>query len=146
MIRYPATIRYAYGFPQGTTILAGMAGKTRFFAALDFGSDAPHHPRRMSPFEIVMLICFGAAWPFSIHRSWRSRTTAGKSLIFLWTVEIGYCSGIIHKIVYNPDGVVFFYALNALLVGIDLAIYYRNLRIVDLLAREETGAPRPAPS
>lgn len=80
----------------------------------------------MSPFEIGMLVCFGSAWPFSIYRSWKSRTTAGKSIIFLWVVLVGYICGIAHKMLYNYDGVVFFYALNALLVLIDIAIYFRN--------------------
>ena len=83
----------------------------------------------MSPFEIGMLVCFGSAWPFSIYRSWRSRTTAGKSIVFLWVVFVGYLCGIAHKVFYNPDGVVFFYALNAFLVIIDIAIYFRNRRL-----------------
>jgi len=36
-----------------------------------------------------MLICFGAAWPFSIVRSRKARTTAEKSWIFLWIVLAG---------------------------------------------------------
>ena len=44
-----------------------------------------------------MLICFGAAWPFSIYKSLKSKSTAGKSLIFLIVVEVGYIAGIIHK-------------------------------------------------
>ena len=84
----------------------------------------------MSPFEILMLICFGAAWPFSIVRSWKARTTAGKSGIFLWIVLAGYLAGIAHKVVYNYNGVIFFYALNTLLVATDLAIFYRNRRLM----------------
>lgn len=80
----------------------------------------------MSIFEILMLICFGAAWPFSIYRSWKSRCTAGKSVVFLWIVFFGYLSGITHKVTYCLDNVVYLYALNALLVGIDLALYFRN--------------------
>lgn len=84
----------------------------------------------MSVFEMTMLVCFGASWPFSIARSWRARTTAGKSVIFLWLVLIGYLAGIAHKILHSRDGVIAFYILNAAMVATDIAIYYRNLRIV----------------
>ncbi len=83
----------------------------------------------MSIFEITMLVCFGAAWPFSIARSWKSRSTAGKSVIFLWIVLAGYISGIIHKLLYNRDGVIALYTLNAILVFIDISLYYRNRRL-----------------
>jgi len=80
----------------------------------------------MSVFEIIMLACFGASWPFSIARSWRARTTAGKSVIFLWLVLIGYFAGIVHKVLHSRDGVIAFYILNALMVAADIAIFYRN--------------------
>jgi hypothetical protein len=83
----------------------------------------------MSIFEVMMLICFGAAWPFSIARSWKSRSTAGKSIIFLWIVLAGYVSGIIHKLLYNRDAVIALYTLNSILVLIDIALYYRNRRL-----------------
>jgi hypothetical protein len=83
----------------------------------------------MSIFEVMMLICFGAAWPFSIARSWKSRSTAGKSIIFLWIVLAGYVSGIIHKLLYNRDAVIVLYTLNSILVLIDIALYYRNRRL-----------------
>ncbi len=81
----------------------------------------------MSIFEIIMLACFGAAWPFSIYKSYKTRQNGGKSLIFLYVVLIGYCSGIIHKLIYSRDPVVYLYALNSLMVLTDLALYYRNL-------------------
>lgn len=83
----------------------------------------------MSIYEIIMLVCFGSAWPFSIVRSWKSRATAGKSVIFLWIVFAGYLSGIAHKVLYSPDGVIVLYGMNALLVATDIAIFYRNLRL-----------------
>ena len=81
----------------------------------------------MSVWEIIMLLCFGAAWPFSIYRSWRSGTSAGKSIVFLYIIVAGYLAGIIHKVSHNFDPVTWLYALNALMVGIDIALYYRNL-------------------
>lgn len=80
----------------------------------------------MSPLEIVMMICFGVAWPFSIVRSWKARSTTGKSGIFLWIILVGYLAGIGHKILYNYNGVIFFYLLNTLLVSTDIAIFHRN--------------------
>ena len=32
----------------------------------------------MSIYEIIMLICFGAAWPFSIYKSLKSKSTKEK--------------------------------------------------------------------
>ena len=83
----------------------------------------------MSVFEIIMLVCFGAAWPVSIWRSYRSRTNAGKSVGFLMIIFLGYVSGIMHKVVFNPDPVIFLYALNALMVAVDIAIYARNKKL-----------------
>lgn len=80
----------------------------------------------MSVFEIVMLLCFGAAWPFSIYKSYVSGTTSGKSVVFLFVVLAGYIAGIIHKLLYNPDFVTWFYAANAFLVCVDILVYMRN--------------------
>ncbi len=80
----------------------------------------------MSILEIIMLVCFGAAWPFSIYKSYKSRQTAGKSLIFLYVVLVGYLSGIFHKILYSRDQVVYLYVLNAIMVLTDLVLYYYN--------------------
>ena len=83
----------------------------------------------MSIFEIVMLLCFGAAWPLSVKKSYTSRSNKGKSLFFLCVVEIGYIAGIIHKIVYNPDPVIILYIVNLTVVFTDIMMYYRNYRI-----------------
>lgn len=80
----------------------------------------------MSIFEIIMLLCFGAAWPFSIYKSWKARRTAGKSIIFLFIVEVGYISGMIHKILHSFDGVFYLYLANFIMVFIDIVLYYRN--------------------
>ena len=82
----------------------------------------------MSPFEIAMLLCFGAAWPFSIFKSYTSRQNGGKSLLFLCVIVIGYVAGILHKVLYSMDVVIYLYALNGLMVLIDIALYLRNRR------------------
>jgi hypothetical protein len=82
----------------------------------------------MSYFEIAMLVCFGVAWPFSIYRSYVSKSTKGKSAVFLIIVILGYASGILHKIMYSFDGVIWFYIANMFMVMIDAALYLRNRR------------------
>jgi len=76
-----------------------------------------------------MLLCFGAAWPFSIWKSYVSRKNAGKSVIFLIVILIGYTSGALHKIHYDFDAVIYLYILNGLMVATDILIYYRNSRL-----------------
>lgn len=83
----------------------------------------------MSAFEVVMLVCFGAAWPASIYRSYVSRTTAGKSIVFLVVVFAGYLAGITHKAMHSPDVVIWLYELNAAMVFADIMLYARNRRI-----------------
>lgn len=77
-------------------------------------------------FEIIMLVCFGAAWPVSIYKSYTSRATAGKSVIFLMIVLIGYMAGILHKVFNNPDFVIWLYVINAIMVLVDILLYFRN--------------------
>jgi hypothetical protein len=83
----------------------------------------------MSIFEAVMMICFGAAWPVSIYKSWTSRSCGGKSVIFLYIVLVGYTAGIVHKLLYSRDWVIILYAVNFLMVLTDVFLYYRNLRL-----------------
>ncbi|KAF1086246.1 hypothetical protein SPSYN_00990 [Sporotomaculum syntrophicum] len=83
----------------------------------------------MSVFEIVMLLCFGAAWPFSIYKSYKSRSIEGKSLLFLLVIFTGYVSGILHKIFFFYDSVIYLYAFNMVMVGTDILLYFRNKRL-----------------
>lgn len=80
----------------------------------------------MSIFEAVMLLCFGAAWTFSIFRSWKSGKTTGKSILFLFIVLAGYISGIVNKLINSYDIVLFLYVLNSLLVTTDIILWFRN--------------------
>lgn len=83
----------------------------------------------MSVFEIMMLLCFGFAWPTSIYKSYKARSNKGKSLQFLIIIFVGYISGILHKLFYAYDFVIFLYAINLIMVGIDLCLYVRNRRL-----------------
>ena len=82
----------------------------------------------MGIFEFLMLVCFGFSWPFSIVKSIRSRSTKGKSLIFMLLVLCGYIFGIVHKLLYSRDWVIWAYATAMLLVAVDLLLYVRNWR------------------
>jgi len=80
----------------------------------------------MSIFEVIMLACFGAAWPPALYKSYVSRTARGKSVFFLIIILAGYIAGIFHKLFYNMDWVVVLYALNGAMVLTDILLYYRN--------------------
>ena len=84
---------------------------------------------RMSYFEIIMLLCFGLAWPFNISRSIRSKTAKGKSVFFLYMLEVGYLAGILHKIFFYYDFVIWLYVLNFFMVFADILLYYRNCKL-----------------
>lgn len=90
----------------------------------------------MSIYELLMLICFGAAWPFSIIRSWESRSTNGKSLLFMLILICGYVMGILNKVVNDYDGVIYLYSLNLAMVTIDSCLWIRN-RLIE--KGERTG-------
>ncbi|HUV09281.1 MAG TPA: hypothetical protein VMX75_16210 [Spirochaetia bacterium] len=80
----------------------------------------------MSIFEIIMLVCFGAAWPFSIYKSYKSREVAGKSVLFLFVIFVGYLAGVLHKLLHYFDPVIYLYMLNGTMVLIDISLYFRN--------------------
>lgn len=83
----------------------------------------------MSIFEIGMLVCFGAAWPLNIYKSFKSRTAAGKSILFQWAILLGYISGITHKLLYSRDLVLYLYILNFAMVAVDTVLYFRNRQL-----------------
>lgn len=92
--------------------------------------------------EVIMIVSFGFSWPMNVIKSWKARTTKGKSLAFLCLIFFGYIAGIASKIL-NPTYmasfatkwyVLFFYILNFLMVGVDLVLYFRNKRL-DKLAK-----------
>ena len=81
-------------------------------------------------FEIGMMLCFAAAWPFNIARSWKARTAVVTSPWFMLVIELGYVLGMMNKYVNNDVNYVFaFYVLDCVLVLIGLAIYARNKAI-----------------
>lgn len=79
--------------------------------------------------EATMLICFGVSWPVSVYKSWTSRKTGGKSLLFLILIGTGYVVGSIGKIIFNFNWVVAVYLINTLFVAADIFLYFRNKKI-----------------
>ena len=79
-----------------------------------------------SIFEILMLLCFATAWPFSIIKQLRTKRTEGKSILFSYIVLAGYLFGLINKIVMDEiNYVIYFYILDFALVLFDVILYYR---------------------
>ena len=103
--------------------------------------------------EIIMILCFGASWPFNVYRSYRARTAKGKSLLFLILIEVGYIAGIAAKFmnpVYMAEigekwYVLSFYFLNFAMVAAALVLYFRNRRLdrrLDSMNAEAEGNAR----
>jgi hypothetical protein len=78
-------------------------------------------------------------------KSYKARTTKGKSLLFLVLIEFGYVAGITSKFLneaYMAEFatkwyVVIFYILNFIMVSADLMIYFRNRRLDKLAEKEQ---------
>jgi hypothetical protein len=103
--------------------------------------------------EVLMIVSFGASWPFNVIKSYKARTTKGKSLTFLCLIFFGYIAGVVMKaikisIATNLVGIAAFiswlglsvYILNLLMVGTDLALYFRNKNLDKLAAKNEEVA------
>jgi hypothetical protein len=87
--------------------------------------------------EVVMIVSFGASWPLNVIKSYKARSTKGKSLAFLCLIFFGYIAGILSKLLNESYMmslaskwyVLFFYVLNLTMVGTDLCLYARNYKL-----------------
>lgn len=80
--------------------------------------------------ETLMILCFGASWPMSIVRSIRSKSTKGKSLLFMCFIAFGYLCGIGAKLLTHTYNLAFyFYFPNIIMVTMDICLYFRNRRL-----------------
>lgn len=82
-------------------------------------------------FEAVMMFCFGLSWPISVYKSIKSKSTKGKSVVFLFAILIGYIAGITGKIVGHFNGVDInytfaLYIINFTIVTTDVVLYFVN--------------------
>lgn len=87
--------------------------------------------------ETVMLICFGASWPFNLWKAAKSRTAKSTSLPFLLLIWSGYVAGIAAKLLKlcnpalpNPTWYLMLaYGVNLLMLTACIAVYFRNRRL-----------------
>lgn len=87
--------------------------------------------------EVIMIVSFGASWPLNVIKSYKARSTKGKSLAFLCLIFFGYIAGITSKLINEAYMnsisskwyVLFFYVLNLIMVGADLCLYARNRKL-----------------
>ncbi len=87
--------------------------------------------------ESIMLICFGISWPVSVYKSWTSKSTKGKSLVFMFAIIVGYIAGIMGKIIGGQlNYVLALYIVNITFVSVDVALYFINRRRESLQAKE----------
>lgn len=106
-------------------------------------------------FEIGMVLCFGASWPFSVIRAYKARTAKGTSLIFTLLIEIGYISAIIGKFIllaeqggayWTPARAIAFafYWINLAMVTTGIIIYFRNKKLDAKAEKAEKTAEEQA--
>ena len=97
--------------------------------------------------ETLMIVGFGLSWPFSVYKSYISKTAKGKSLQFEFFIWLGYIFGIARKFIQyqygsNYDWLFFlswfFYVLNFAEISFDMWLYGRNVKL-DKLREAETA-------
>ena len=82
--------------------------------------------------EVTMLVLFGISWPFNLIKSIKTKSTKGKSLLFLILIDLGYVAGVTSKFfsetfVWATDWWVFMiYVINFMFVSADLIMYFIN--------------------
>ena len=77
--------------------------------------------------EVIMLVCFGMSWPINAYRNFKAKSAKGMSLAFIMLIIFCYVAGICAKIITgNFTYVLAVYLINLAIVGVNLAIYFRN--------------------
>lgn len=90
-------------------------------------------------FESLMIISFGISWPISIGKSFKSKTTKGKSILFIMFILCGYGFGITSKLLAsNISYVLVFYILNFVMVSIDACLFIKNSKLDRKLSDTKT--------
>lgn len=82
----------------------------------------------MSVFEAGMMVCFGASWPIAAYKTYKAKSVKGKSFTFSCLILVGYICGVIHKIFFYYDWVLWLYILNMFFLLTDMFLHfkYRN--------------------
>ncbi len=82
--------------------------------------------------EAIMIVLFGLSWPFNLYKSIKSKSTKGKSVLFLSLIDLGYIAGITSKFIsttfdWATDWWIFMvYVINFAFVSADLVMYFIN--------------------
>lgn len=79
----------------------------------------------MSIFEAGMMACFGISWPIAAYKTYKSKCVHGKSLTFSYLILFGYICGIINKLLYSYDYVIWIYYANTAFLLVDMFLYYK---------------------
>jgi hypothetical protein len=79
----------------------------------------------MSVFEAGMMICFGVSWPVAVYKTFKAKSVKGKSMTFSCLIMVGYICGVIHKIFFYYDWVLWLYLLNMLFVFTDMCLHLK---------------------
>lgn len=83
-----------------------------------------------SVLETLMIVSFGVSWPMNLIRSYRSRSTKGKSIAFNFFILFGYICGVISKAITHTYNLAFyFYFPNIIMVTCDIILYFRNKKL-----------------
>ena len=77
--------------------------------------------------EMIMLICFGISWPFSVVRNIKAKTAKGMSIEFTLLIIVGYIGAKIYS--GNVGFVLFVYILNLVMVSANLVVFFINKRL-----------------
>lgn len=82
--------------------------------------------------EATMIISFGISWPFNVAKSLKTKSTKGKSLVFLSMITFGYIVGVTMKLIdptfdWSTRWWIFAcYVFNLTMVSWDLILYFIN--------------------
>ena len=81
-------------------------------------------------FETVMLVCFGLSWPINVVKAYKSQTTKGTSLPFIFLIITGYVAGIIAKVIAGQTNyVLIVYVINLMIVLLNVVVYASNYQL-----------------
>ena len=79
----------------------------------------------MSVFEAGMMVCFGVSWPIAAYKTYRAKSVNGKSLTFTSLILTGYICGVIHKLFFYYDWVIWLYLINMCFVILDMCLHIK---------------------
>ena len=79
----------------------------------------------MSIFEAGMMACFGISWPIAAYKTFKAKCVGGKSFSFSCLILTGYIFGLIHKLFFYRDWVIWLYLFNMFFLIVDMCLYLK---------------------